>query len=421
MFCQYCGKEVKDNEVRCPYCGKRLAGVKRSVKLPIVLCMVFFVTAVIIILFLNITKKGNEGNATAGEDNPAALDEGDPNKQITDDTSDSISLESETAEGNDVTADDEETASASERISAVNYYDDDGKLVYCESYAYYENGLLCSTTLHSVNYSSDGTFYTGDEYTFLYLYDDDGNLQDKVLDALTIDDWFDRDTGEIILDYEFDSEGNSNEITIYPETESIEQEKYGVDPEKTEKIYESAAIIPTSSGNGWASAYLRDVFADDEPTDMTTCRFIYVDENPQPELWMDYGYGYAGAEIYTVDNGITDKIYLSHGFAYWIEKGNLLLVRGGHMDNYYDEIYKIEDGKFVTLAAGDYGAEDNSNIQLDENGYPIYDYYWNGMKTSEDEYERQLTDAFDMSMAVNTYQNIYTYDQCRLLLQAIAE
>lgn len=61
-----------------------------------------------------------------------------------------------------------------QRISRKNYYDFEGNLIYYDSYAYYDNGLLCSTTLHSAYDDGNGETYSGDEYTFLYLYDEEG-------------------------------------------------------------------------------------------------------------------------------------------------------------------------------------------------------------------------------------------------------
>ena len=46
---------------------------------------------------------------------------------------------------------------------------------------------------------------------------------------------------------------------------------------------------------------------------------------------------------------------------------------GGHMDEYYDIVYSIEDGSFVVQAEGEW-AEDNANIQFDAEGFPIYNY-----------------------------------------------
>lgn len=91
------------------------------------------------------------------------------------------------------------------------------------------------------------------------------------------------------------------------------------------------------------------------------------------------------------------------------------------MDAHYDTIYQIQNGKFITTAMGDFGAKDNSNIQYDENYYPVYDYYWNNTKVTQSEYEQCLSDAFEMKSAMDIYQNIYTYNQCKLLLQVIVE
>lgn len=107
-----------------------------------------------------------------------------------------------------------------QQISRINYYDADGKLIYYDSYAYYDNGLLCSTTLHSVDYYDNGNgeqdSYTGNEYTFLYLYDADGNIKTTMPGSLTIADNYNDETGEFVLDYDYDEDGNSTPLIIYP-------------------------------------------------------------------------------------------------------------------------------------------------------------------------------------------------------------
>ena len=207
-------------------------------------------------------------------------------------------------------------------ISRINYYDFEGNLIYYESYAYYDNGLLCSTTLHSVEYYDNGEgaqeSYVGNDYTFLYLYDADGNVTDTLLGSLTIADNYDETTGRMILGYEYDADGNSGEVVIYPKEESIEQEKFHVDASRTEKVYGDAPTVASHAENGWASSYLNEIFTGDAPTDMTKARFMDVNDDGQPELWMDYGYGYAGGEVFATDGSTTDKVYLSHGAAYTI-------------------------------------------------------------------------------------------------------
>lgn len=274
-------------------------------------------------------------------------------------------------------------------ISRINYYDFDGNLIYYESYAYYDNGLLCSTTLHSVDYYDNGEgaeeSYVGDDYTFLYLYDADGN---------------------------------SGEVVIYPKEESIEQEKFHVDASRTEKIYGEAPVIPTRAENGWASSYLNEIFAGEAPTDMTKARFMDVNDDGQPELWMDYGYGYAGGEVFATDGSTTDKVYLSHGAAYTIKGSNLLHTVGGHMGGYYDTVYQLENGKFVTAAEGSYG--EMEDMQRNENDEPVYEYYWNGNQVEKDQYEQNLKEVFEQEKAEDINQNIYTFEQCRVLLQKIS-
>lgn len=299
-----------------------------------------------------------------------------------------------------------------ECLTRVNYYDSEGKVIYYESYAYYDNGLLCSKTLHSINYSSDGSFYIGDLYTFLYLYDDYGNLKETVFDDLG---WNNSDSGEVILNYEYDLAGNSKRIVIYPESESIEQEKFGVDMSKTEKIYGDMVVIPTDLNSNWENLYLNEVFSTEEPTDMTVGRFIYVDDNSEPELWMDYGYGYAGAEIFTTGSGRINKIGINHGTAKWMEGNQLLLVSGGHMGAFYDILYRIENGEFIVQAQGE-----SAIIDMLEEEWEM-EYYWNDVKVTESEYNENIGKCFDISNAEDINQNIYTYKQCKLLLQAVAD
>ena len=395
-----------------------------------------FLSAVFLGLLVGITGCGNVHDQASGDaiKQQAETAETEEHSEKTEDATSPKETE-ETAEmketepaGNTETAKSEidfETESTEQpeeqRISRKNYYDFDGNLIYYDSYAYYDNGLLCSTTLHSAYDDGNGETYSGDEYTFLYLYDEEGKLENTVLGALTISDWYDETSGRLTLDYDYDEEGNSSELVIYPQSESIEQEKFHVDASKTETIYGDAPVIFTDEAGEWANIYLEDVCGGEALTDMTSARFLYVDDNHVPELWMDYGYGYAGGEVFTAESGTTDKVYISHGSARYIEKSNLLLLSGGHMDAYYDTLYQIKDGKFAAIAEGNYGAPDNSNVQVDENGYPVYEYKWNGETVTEDEYKKNLTSLFDVENAVDIYQNVYTYEQCKLLLQKIAD
>lgn len=322
-------------------------------------------------------------------------------------------------------------------LSRINYYNSDGFMLYYAVYTYYDDGRLCGMTLYSKNYTSwDFPPLTGTEYSLLCLYEND-SLCGIMLDALTISAWYDETTGKIILDREYGaSTKQTKDIVIYPAYESIEQEKYGIDPEKTEEIYGNAQIIFTDRSREWSTAYLDAIFQDDTPiSDVKSCRFFYLNDDSIPELEIRYGSGPGGYEIYTASNNATDSFSYCYGSAYWIENGNLILTNSGKMDSYCDYVYQVEDGKFDLLSEGCYGTITKSPDKVDESGEPIYDfkweadengpiykYYWNGVEMPEDEYNRQIASMVDKENARDRYNNsVFTYKQCKRLLEMLAD
>ena len=59
-------------------------------------------------------------------------------------------------------------------------------------------------------------------------------------------------------------------------------------------------------------------------------------------------------------------------------------------------------------------------MQRDENDEPVYEYYWNGNQVEKEQYEQNLKNVFDKEKAEDNNQNIYTFEQCRALLQKMA-
>lgn len=86
------------------------------------------------------------------------------------------------------------------------------------------------------------------------------------------------------------------------------------------------------------------------------------------------------------------------------EGKNRLDDSSGNMDEYYDHVYEIKDGKWNQVADGEYGAEDNSNIQLDENGEKIYRYKWNDADVDKATYESNLSKIFNKNDAKVIYE-----------------
>ena len=304
-----------------------------------------------------------------------------------------------------------------EVVSRIDYFDKEGERKYFEKYAYYDNGLLCSKTLYKID--REYGEYTYPQYTFLYLYDDNMEPAETLLGSysvgITEHPW-----GEVSLGYEYDENGESVEVIIYPETESIEQEKFGVDPAKTEIVYGGEEVISTDqSMEKWATSYLREAFNDELAMDATQCKLIYVNDDDIPELWIDYIYGYAGAKAFTAGRGTTDSFYVSHGYISWKERENLILAGSGHMDVYSTYVYRIENGRFEVVTGGPWGAADNSNIQLDAEGRPIYEYHLDEKLVTEEEFLNEINSVFDENDASDPNTSVYSYIQCKKLLQQI--
>ena len=78
------------------------------------------------------------------------------------------------------------------------------------------------------------------------------------------------------------------------------------------------------------------------------------------------------------------------------------------MDSYYDRVYSYKNGKVELIGDGSYGAEDNSDLQLDENGNPIYVYYWNNKKVSAKKYQSELDKIYNRSNSKSPYDDSFT-------------
>jgi len=133
-------------------------------------------------------------------------------------------------------------------------------------------------------------------------------------------------------------------------------------------------------------------------------KLVDINGDDIPELYINSGTT-AGGDIlcsYYNSEVITQWMW-NYGFSY-IEGKNLFCDSGGHMDGYCDKVYTIDNGTFAMIYDGEYGAMDNSHVQYDNAGLPIYDYYANGTKvSSEEEYKQALNEVYDKSQAINPY------------------
>lgn len=142
----------------------------------------------------------------------------------------------------------------------------------------------------------------------------------------------------------------------------------------------------------WKQAYLAYLAAY-EQSDSCTYSLIYVDDDDIPELVIDTGSEAGGCQILTWHDGVGDCLQTMRLYFTYLEKGNLLCNSDGHMGFYYDEVYTIEDGKWVYVAGGAYG-DGAGGPQFDENGEFIYEYHWMDQDVEKSEYEAKLEEVY---------------------------
>lgn len=127
---------------------------------------------------------------------------------------------------------------------------------------------------------------------------------------------------------------------------------------------------------------------------------IYVDEDDIPELYLEGDCEASGCLILTCGSGKADALQTSRLCFTYIEKHNLLNNSDGHMGCYYDHIYRIDDGKWVCIAKGEYEAEyGEDGYVLDENDDMIMHYKWMDKEVSLQEYENELSAVYNVDMA----------------------
>jgi len=167
-----------------------------------------------------------------------------------------------------------------------------------------------------------------------------------------------------------------------------------------------ACAVQAADNNSWKQLYID--WINNNPAEMpdyAEYSLIYIDDDDIPELWIDFGTSFEGMAICTVSDGKLKELrYPASSLAY-LERRNLFVIGYGRMDYYHDDVFRIQGGDFVKLHEGEYGAEDNVNVQYDANEEPIYQYIWKGKKISKEGYEQALKSVFNNSKTVKAREN----------------
>ena len=163
-------------------------------------------------------------------------------------------------------------------------------------------------------------------------------------------------------------------------------------------------LLPQEADTAWKAAY-RDYIqkdlldtANNSGTGplMEQAQYYLFDANGDatPELWIDYMFTYAGQRLCTYAGGQVVVQPITAGALSYLPGENCLLASGGRMDVYYDVLYRIENGRFLQTARGDY----TTNFEASNaSGDLVFDYTWNGSPVSSATYRNNLATLFDQT------------------------
>ena len=126
---------------------------------------------------------------------------------------------------------------------------------------------------------------------------------------------------------------------------------------------------------------------------------LNIDDDGIPELYINGQYSAAGAKLVTWKRGRIQEEFLASGGYSYIPEGNRFLYSSGHSDEYDDVLYELTNTNFRVVEEGTYGAYDNSHVEYDKNGDPIYDYFWNDKAVTRNDYDKMLEGCIDLDKA----------------------
>lgn len=195
-----------------------------------------------------------------------------------------------------------------------------------------------------------------------------------------------------------------------PETEERQQDTEEAVADAQEQAVE--IVIDSAKVQEVAEAYQAYVQTNNLQAAGFAYAFVNVDADCVPELICDSGVTASGMLLLSYYNGSVCENWLPIGGFHYAEYQNQIYQSSGRTDVYDDVIYHLQSGVLVEDSSGWYGLEDNS-VVVDEAGNPIpYKYFWEGEELTEEQYNQQILDAFDLStekkwMASDTLENAF--------------
>lgn len=159
-------------------------------------------------------------------------------------------------------------------------------------------------------------------------------------------------------------------------------------------------IASTIYGSGYSSyneAYA--TYIEESAYNENECHYalIYLDEDSQPELFVEGNSSADGEQVLTFYNGELRTLRLSRLGSEHIPGKGMLYNNCGHMDYYPVYIYKLYKGDFYITGKGIWGGLDwKDGMELDENGEPDYQFEWEGERCTEEEFYEKIDEIFPL-------------------------
>lgn len=137
---------------------------------------------------------------------------------------------------------------------------------------------------------------------------------------------------------------------------------------------------------------------------------VYLDNDDIPELYLSGVSEAEGDMICSFKNGVVVYQYLGRiGGGKYVEKSGSIINQNGHMGQYYDNVYKLDENGFSEVLNARY-TERYEHIRNEE--YNIYyEYFIDDTAVSEAEYNNAVNTTFDFSKAISFYDNAVSYEK----------
>ena len=188
-----------------------------------------------------------------------------------------------------------------------------------------------------------------------------------------------------------DSLGENSNLTTNPDTSTTENDGDG-------------------TFLNWKTAYLDFIESRESEYDFDyRYALVYVDNDDIPEL---YAMGVCEADgdlICSYKNGcvIEQRLERMLGGKY-VERSGIVINQNGHMGQYYDNVYKLDQNGFSQILKASYTERyvtlENGDLEI------INEYFIDGKAVSEDEYNNAVNSAVDLSQAMEFYEKSVSYD-----------